>query len=120
MDYFDPATFMNVFRASSVGGRHPYDNIDWTNAYNKANGTLDLASRATAMQASEKDMVDSAAWFFLYGGFGISLVPCNLVGPTSEPNKNGYRFFGGGGPGVLHMMEGLYWSNSTCRAAINK
>jgi oligopeptide transport system substrate-binding protein len=120
MDYYDPATFMNVFRASSVGGRHPYDNKDWTDAYNKANGTLDLTKRLQLMQQSEKDMVDTAAWFFLCGPFSISLAPCNLVGPTTEPNKDGYRFYGGGGPGCIHAYEGMYWSNSTCRASINK
>jgi ABC-type transport system substrate-binding protein len=119
MDYYDPATFMNVFRASSVGGRHPYDNVDWTTAYNKANSTLDLTKRLQLMQASEKDLVDSAAWYFLSGVFAITLAPCNLVGPTTEPNKNGYRFYGGGGVGCIHAYEGMYWSNSTCRTAIN-
>jgi oligopeptide transport system substrate-binding protein len=118
MDYFDPATFMNVFKASSVGGRHPYDNVDWTTAYVKANATLDAAERFKLLQASEKDLVDSAAWCFMDGPFGISLAPCNLVGPSTEPSKLGYRFYGGGGPGCIHAFEGMYWSNSTCRAGL--
>jgi oligopeptide transport system substrate-binding protein len=115
MDYYDPATFLNVFRA---GGRHPYDNKDWTDAYNKANGTLDATKRFELLKQSEKDLVESSAWYFLVGPFSISLVPCNLTGPATQPNKNGFRFFGGGGPGVIHAYEGMYWSNSDCRAAI--
>jgi oligopeptide transport system substrate-binding protein len=118
MDYYDPATFLNVFRASSVGGRHPYDNKEWTDAYNVGNGTLDLVKRLELLQVSEKDLVESAAWFFLYGPFSISLYPCNLTGPSTEPNKNGYRFFGGGGPGCIHAYEGMYYSNSTCRESV--
>lgn len=118
MDYYDPATFLNVFRASSVGGRHPNDNAEWTTAYNTANGTLDLAKRLELMKQSEVDLVDSAAWCFLYGPFRISLYPCNLVGPATEPNKNGYRFFSGGGIGCIHAYEGMYWSNSDCRESV--
>lgn len=119
MDYYDPATFLNVFRASSVGGRHPVDNKEWTDAYNTGNGTLDLAKRLEMMKKSESDLVDSASWFFLYGPFNISLVPCNMDGPTTKANKNGYRFYGGGGPGCIHAWDGIYWTNSTCRASIN-
>ncbi len=119
MDYYDPATFLNVFRASSVGGRHPYDNIEWTTAYNTANGTLDLEKRLELLKVSEKDLVDSAGWFFLYGPFSISLYPCNLAGPATEPNKDGYQFFGGGGPGCIHAYEEMYWNNSDCRESIS-
>ncbi len=118
MDYYDPATFLNVFRASSVGGRHPYDNTEWTTAYNAANGTLDLAKRLELMKQSEIDLVDSAAWFFLYGPFRIWLYPCNLVGPATEPNKDGYRFFSGGGTGCIHCWEEMYWNNTDCRVGI--
>lgn len=118
MDYYDPATFLNVFRASSVGGRHPVDNVDWTTAYNTANGTLDLEKRLELMKQSEIDLVDSAAWFFLYGPFSIVLRPCNLVGPATEPNKDGYRFFSGGGTGCIHAYEEMYYNNSDCRASI--
>jgi len=119
-DYYDPATFLNVFKASSLGGRHPYDNAEWTAAYNAANSVMDPPKRFEMLKKSEQELSESAAWFFMSGAFGIALWPCNLAGPSTTPNKYGYQFNGGGGPGCTHSWEGQYWSNSTCRENLGK
>lgn len=115
LDYYDPATFLNVFRD---GGRHPTDTKDWTVAYNEANATLDAAKRFQMMQDSEKALVNSTAFIFLVSPFSISLWPCNLKGETTVPNKDGFAFFGGGGVGCPHAYEGMYWAQSDCRAGL--
>ncbi len=115
LDYYDPATFLNVFRD---GGRHPTDTKAWTEAYNTANATLDAAQRFELMQQSEKDLVDSTAFYFLVSPFAIDLWPCNLKGETLVPNKDGFAFHGGGGVGCPHAYEGMYWAQSDCRAGL--
>lgn len=113
MDYYDPATFLNVFRD---GGRHPTDTKAWTEAYNKANTTIDPDLRFKLLAESEKSLVESSSFYFIHSPFDINLVPCNLGGLV--PNKDGYTFTIGGGPGTPHAYEGLYWTNSTCRAGL--
>jgi oligopeptide transport system substrate-binding protein len=113
MDYYDPATFLNVFRD---GGRHPTDTSAWTEAYNAANTENNPQKRFEMLAASEKDLVESTAFYFVHSPFDINLVPCNLGG--LQPNKDGFVFTGGGGPGTPHAFEGLYWNNSTCRAGL--
>jgi ABC-type oligopeptide transport system substrate-binding subunit len=113
LDYYDPATFLNVFRN---GGRHPHENPEWTEFYNKANATLQPEERLTLLKQAEQQLVESTAWYFLQSPFSIYLWPCNLAGETVQPNKDGYQFNTGGGVGSPHAYEGLYWSNSTCRA----
>jgi oligopeptide transport system substrate-binding protein len=115
LDYYDPATFLNVFRD---GGRHPTDTKAWTEAYNAANATLDPAKRFELMQQSEKDLVNSTAFIFIVSPFSIALWPCNAQGETLVPNKDGYAFWGGGGVGCPHAYEGIYWSNSDCRKGL--
>jgi ABC-type transport system substrate-binding protein len=111
MDYYDPATFLNVFRD---GGRHPTDTKAWTESYNEANTTLDAEKRFELLAKSEKELVESSAFYFVHSPFDINMDPCNLGG--LKPNKDGYTFTAGGGPGTPHAFEGLYWTNSTCRA----
>jgi oligopeptide transport system substrate-binding protein len=113
MDYYDPATFLNVFRD---GGRHPTDTKAWTEAYNKANMELDSAKRFTMLAESEKQLVESSAFYFVQSPFDIYLVPCTLGG--LKANKDGYVFTGGGGPGTPHAFEGIYWTNAECRKGL--
>jgi oligopeptide transport system substrate-binding protein len=115
LDYYDPATFLNVFRN---GGRHPHENPEWTEFYNQANATLDFAKRFELMAEAEKQLVLSTAWYFLVSPFSIMLWPCNLKGETLQPNKNGFAFWGGGGVGCPHAYEGMYWAQSDCRKGL--
>ena len=115
LDYYDPATFLNVFRN---GGRHPHENPEWTEFYNQANATLDPAKRFELMAEAEKQLVLSTAWFFLVSPFSIMLWPCNLKGETLQPNKDGFAFWGGGGVGCPHAYEGMYWAQSDCRKGL--
>ncbi len=115
MDYFDPATFLNVFVTN--GGRHPHVDPVWDEKYANANKLLDPAKRLEAIADVEKDLVNSTAYFFMAQPFGVSLVPCNLKGPNARPNKDGYVFANGGGPGCPHAWEGLYWADPACRAS---
>ena len=80
---------------------------------------MDSTQRLQALQQEEKALVDSADWFFVDQTVTVDILyPCNLVGPETEPNKDGYRFFLGGAPGVIHAYGGMYWSNSNCRQLI--
>ncbi|MEX1018877.1 MAG: peptide ABC transporter substrate-binding protein [Litorilinea sp.] len=113
LDYFDPATFLNVFRST---GRHPHVDTEWDEFYNAANSTLDPDERFELIAEAEQRLVESTAYFFLHSPFSVSLWPCNLQGEALEPNQDGFRFYGGGGPGCPHAYEGMYWTSSDCRA----
>jgi hypothetical protein len=113
MDYYDPATFLNVFRD---GGRHPTDTAAWTETYNAANKVFDPPQRFKMLADAEKQLVESSAFYFVQSPFDILLVPCNLGG--LKPNKDGFTFVNGGGPGTPHAYEELYWTNSTCRSGL--
>jgi ABC-type transport system substrate-binding protein len=113
MDYYDPATFMNIFRE---GGRHPADMKAWTETYNKANMELDPTKRFEMLAQSEKELVEHGSYYFMSSSNSISLYPCNLGG--LKPNKDGFVFGGGGGPGTPHAWEGLYWTTSDCRKGL--
>ena len=115
MDYFDPATFLNVFVAHSIGGREENDDVAWTEFYQKANGNLNLEERLVQLKEAEKMLVEAGNQFFLYVPFSFAMIHCNIAGFTTVPNKDGYRFFVGGAPGCIHAWEGMYWSNSKCR-----
>ena len=116
LDYYDPATFMNVWRTAA--GRHPHLDPEWDEFYNKANSTLDPAKRFQLMAEAEKMLVKSTAYLYLAHPFSIALWPCNLSGEGMKPNKYGYQFSGGGGVGCAHWYEMMYWSNSDCRAGL--
>jgi len=115
LDYYDPATFLNVFRST---GRHPHLDPAWDEFYNAANATLDPAERFELMAQAETMLVENTAFYFLHSPFSIDLWPCNLKGEALEPNEDGFQFFGGGGPGCPHAYEGMYWSNSDCRVDV--
>ena len=116
LDYYDPATFLNVFRST---GRHPHEDKDWDEFYNKANANLNLEERMQQLQEAETRLVNGTAWYFLANPFSIALWPCNLAGEALQPNKAGYQFNLGGGVGSIHAYEGMYWSNSDCRKGIS-
>ena len=113
LDYYDPATFLNVFRST---GRHPHQDEAWDTFYNTANANLNAEERLTQLQEAEQRLVQSTAWYFLAHPFSIAVWPCNLAGPGVEPNKAGYQTNAGGGVGSIHAFENMYWSNSDCRA----
>ena len=50
--------------------------------------------------------------------FRISLWKCNAKGSAVQPNKDGYAFWGGGGPGCIHANEDTYWAQSDCRKGL--
>lgn len=115
LDYYDPATFLNVFRD---GGRHPHEDPTWTELYALANSEKDATKRFELLGDAEEMLVDSAAYIFLHQPFSISLWPCNKAGEALKPNKDGFQFTGGGAPGCAHAFEGTYWSDPACRAAL--
>ncbi len=109
-DYFDPSTFLAVFRS---GGRHPHDDIAFDEAYAAANAEFDATKRLALLGQSEEILVDSGAYAFLIQPFSISLWPCNLAGEGIEPNAEGYQ--ADGGYGAAWPWAGSYWSDSNCR-----
>jgi len=115
-DYNDPATFMNVFRS---GGRHPHNNPEWTELYNEANSSFDPNKRFSGMKEAEVMLVESTAWYFMAQPFSIALWPCNAQGPNLEPNRDGFRMWGGGAIGCPHAYEGMYWADSDCRKGLS-
>lgn len=116
LDYYDPATFLNVFVTN--GGRHPHKDPAWDAAYAAANATRDPAARFAAIADVEAQLVNSTAYYFLHSPFSIVLWPCNAKGETLQPNKDGYSFWGGGGVGCPHAYEGIYWSDPACRVGV--
>ena len=110
-DYFDPATFLNIFRST---GRHPHSDPAWDEFYTAANGLLDPEKRSVEMKKAEVTLFQDAVFYGLHSPFSISLWPCNKAGEWAGPNKDGYSF-GGGAPGMFHAFEKWYWSNSDCR-----
>jgi len=114
-DYVDPATFMNVFRST---GRHPHIDESWDALYNPANASFDPDERFAGLKEAEQLLVESCAWLFMHHPFQINLWPCNAAGPTLVPNKDGYQMWGGGAVGCPHAYQGIYWSDSDCRAGL--
>jgi oligopeptide transport system substrate-binding protein len=112
-DYFDPSTFLAVFRS---GVRHPHDDPAFDEAYAAANAEFDAAKRLELLGKSEEILVNSAAYAFLIQPFSISLWPCNLAGEGVEPNKEGYQ--ADGGYGAAWPWAGSYWSSSRCREGL--
>ncbi|NLG50190.1 MAG: peptide ABC transporter substrate-binding protein [Chloroflexi bacterium] len=114
LDYFDPATFLNIWRD---GGRHPCELPEWTENYNKANSIMDPDQRFEALQQSEIELVESCVMYGIDQPFSYKLWPCNLAGDGTKPNANGFSAASGGG-GVIEAYQHLYWAKSDCRAAI--
>lgn len=111
MDYLDPATFMNIFKD---GGRHPHADPAWTEFYNKANSTFDPVKRMELLRESEAQLVRAMGYYFMQSPFGFSLLSCQVAGETIQPNKDGFVFGGGGGPGMFHAYEGMYYRSADC------
>jgi len=116
LDYYDPATFLNVFVTN--GGRHPHQDPAWDAAYTQANTIKDPAERFAKIAEVEAALVNSTAYIFLHSPFSIGLWPCSLKGPAVQPNKDGYAFNSGGGVGCPHAYEGMYWADPACRSGI--
>ena len=112
-DYFDPSTFLAVFRS---GGRHPHDDPAFDAAYAAANAEFSATKRLELLGESEKILVNSGAYAFLINPFAISLWPCNQAGEGIEPNAEGYQT--NGGYGAAWPRSGVYWSNSDCRKGL--
>ncbi|MBM3187372.1 MAG: peptide ABC transporter substrate-binding protein [Chloroflexi bacterium] len=111
MDFYDPATFMSVFRS---GGRHPHDDPAYDEAFNTGNSTRDPRRRLELLSEAEAILVDHVGYIFLIQPFSVALWPCNLAGEGIRPNSAGFQsdtaYGGGANPWV-----GAYWSDSDCR-----
>ncbi len=114
LDYFDPATFLNIWRD---GGRHPCEMPEWTAQYNAANSIMDPVKRFEAVKKAEIALVDSTVFFGMDSPFSYTMFPCNLAGPGAMPNRNGFSM-GTGGGSVIEAYQHLHWSNSICRDAL--
>ncbi len=115
MDYFDPATFMNVWRST---GRHPHNDPAWDEFYNSANAIMDDPERRfELLRQAEQMLVEGTAWFFLHHPYTTDLWPCNLSGEGTTPNSNGFTFLFGN-TGTVNAREGVYWTDGSCRQEI--
>jgi peptide/nickel transport system substrate-binding protein/oligopeptide transport system substrate-binding protein len=114
LDYYDPATFLGVFRS---GGRHPHDSAVYDETYNAGNALRDPAERFAKLAEAERILVDEVGYIFLIQPFTINLWPCNLAGEGLEPNAAGFQSDQGYGGGA-NSWVGAYWSNSSCRAGL--
>lgn len=114
LDYFDPATFLNIWRD---GGRHPCEIPEWTAQYNAANSIMDPTERMAAIKECEIALVNSTVFYGMDCPFSYKLFPCNLGGEGAQPNANGFSM-GTGGGSVIEAYQHLYWTNSTCRDAL--
>lgn len=115
LDFYDPSTFLGVFRTN--GGRHPHLDPQYDDFYLKAVSLLDLKKRAEQLVEAEKMLVSSAAYYFLWSPFTTNLWTCNLSGWMLEPNSKGYSLLGP--PTATSWASvGLYWTNSDCRKGL--
>lgn len=116
LDYWDPVTFLNVFR---TGSRHPWASKDFDDAVTSANEQADSAKRLAGLAAAEKILVDDAGFVFWSCNFSIALWPCNIAGGWVTPNSLGYSAIStspyAGGPNIY---DDFYYTNSTCRAGL--
>ncbi len=112
LDFYDPATFMSVFRS---GGRHPHDDPAYDEAYTVGNTNRDPQKRFELLGEAEKILVESVGYLFLIQPFSTYLWPCNLAGEGLEANEEGFQSDRGYGGGA-NPWVGAYWSNSDCRA----
>jgi ABC-type oligopeptide transport system substrate-binding subunit len=115
LDYYDPSTFLGVFRTNN--GRHPVDDPKYDEVYLNAVSTLDLNKRAQLLVEAEKMLVNSANYYFVWSPFASILWPCNLQGPQLEPTDAGYTILGPA-TATYWAFTGLYWSNSDCHQAL--
>jgi len=112
-DYYDPSTFLAVFRG---GGRHPHDDPEFDDAYGTANSTFDPKKRLELLGKAEEILVNSGGYVFLIQPFSIKLWPCNLAGEGLEPNQEGYQVESG--YGAAWPRPGIYWSDPKCRVGL--
>jgi peptide/nickel transport system substrate-binding protein/oligopeptide transport system substrate-binding protein len=116
LDYWDPVTFLNVFR---TGSRHPWESKDFDDAVTTANAQPDAAKRLTGLGAAEKILVQDAGFVFWSCNFAIALWPCNIAGGWTTPNSLGYSAVStspyAGGP---NEYDDFYYNNSNCRAGL--
>lgn len=115
LDYYDPSTFLGVFRTD--GGRHPHLDPKFDEFYLNSVSTLNLQKRAELLVEAEKMLVNSTAYFFLWSPFTINLWPCYVKGPAVEPNSEGFQRVA---PPVAagSPYTGLYLSDSKCRVGL--
>jgi oligopeptide transport system substrate-binding protein len=112
LDYYDPSTFLGVFRTD--GGRHPHLDAQYDEFYLKAVSLLDVKQRSEQLVEAEKLLVNSSAYFFLWSPFTTTMWPCNLSGWMIEPNPKGFQLLGP--PTAAGWASvGLYWTTSDCR-----
>ena len=112
LDYFDPSTFLNIWRD---GCRHPTAMPEWTEKYNTANSTMDSVQRFELLKQAEIDLVNSTVFFGIWCDLYYSLYPCNLGGNFMLPDHKGYINAYALGRSA---NNDLYWTNSTCRASL--
>jgi ABC-type oligopeptide transport system substrate-binding subunit len=116
LDYWDPVTFLNVFRS---GSRHPWSSKAFDDAIIEANAKADPTERFAGISAAEKMLVNDVGFCFFSCAFTISLWPCTIAGGWSKPNSLGYSAPStspyAGGP---NMYDDFYFTDSTCRAGL--
>ena len=98
-DYYDPSTFLAVFRS---GGRHPHDDPAFDEAYAAANSTSLMRKASGTPRRVRGNHGQQVGYIFLIQPFSISLWPCNLAGEGVEPNRKGIQSDAGyGAAGTL-------------------
>jgi ABC-type transport system substrate-binding protein len=116
LDFWDPVTFLNVFR---TGSRHPWASKEFDDAVTAANSEGDPQKRFAGLAAAEKILVNDVGFAFFSSSFGISLWPCNIAGGWSTPNSLGYSAVStspyAGGP---NEYDDFYFTNSKCREGL--
>lgn len=112
LDYFDPSTFLNIWRD---GGRHPTEIPEWTEKYNIANSTMDPEKRFELLKQAEIDLVNSTVFYGVWCNQTYTLYPCTLGGNFMLPDRNGYLNAYALGRSAYND---LYWTNSKCRESL--
>jgi ABC-type oligopeptide transport system substrate-binding subunit len=117
LDYWDPVTFLNVFR---TGSRHPWESKEFDDTVTAANSDPDEAKRLAGLGAAEKILVNDCGFVFWSCNFSIALWPCNIAGGWTQPNSLGYSAIStspyAGGPNIY---DDFYYTDSTCREGLS-
>ncbi len=114
LDYYDPATFLNVFRD---GGRR--------DRRRRGPGRTMRPMRHGPRQAVRADAAvgegPGEQHRLLLPGqpVAIDLWPCNLKGETLVPSKDGFAFYGGGGVGCPQRVRACTGRSRTAAPGCN-
>ena len=81
MDYLDPSNMLGVFKGTDQGGRHTWNDKQYTDLLAEAGPLTDEAKRTALYQQAEKIMTESFAFVWIYHRTPVNMWKSYLKGP---------------------------------------